>query len=292
MPHVLATTRAWLERRGWWKYIAWLYDFGRREIVLLLVALVVIVVADQFMELADEVSEGETQTFDERAVRFFRRADDPSLPIGPAWLREVGIDLTALGSIVVLALVSGCVAGFLMLQRKRRYALLVTVSLLGGIAINSIMKRGFDRDRPTVVPHLREVMTPSFPSGHAMLSAVVYLTLGVLLMEVARGRLTKLYCVLVAMLLTFLVGASRVYLGVHYPTDVLGGWATGLVWALLCWSVAHLLGRYGKLREKRPPPDEAERDAQPLQPGDDAGGGADAASVISSPYDVEMRSPG
>jgi len=100
-----------------------------------------------------------------------------------------------------------------------------------------------------VVPHLREVSTPSFPSGHAMLSAIVYLTLGIFLMQIVRGRVTKLYCLLWALFLTFLVGISRIYLGVHYPTDVLAGWMAGLVWASICWVVAHYL-RHRVARQK------------------------------------------
>jgi len=109
------------------------------------------------------------------------------------------------------------------------------------------LKHIMERERPTIVPHLREVTTPSFPSGHAMLSAIVYLTLGILLMQIVQGRLTKLYCLLCAMFLTFLVGISRIYLGVHHPTDVLAGWIGGLVWALGCWIIARYIRRCGLL---------------------------------------------
>src|SRR5204862_596450 len=107
------------------------------------------------------------------------------------------------------------------------------------------------RERPIVVPHLREVSTPSFPSGHAMISAVVYLTLGMMLMQTVRGRWTKLYCLICALMMTFLVGVSRIYLGVHYPTDVLAGWMLGLSWALLCWMVERSLERQVGLKRER-----------------------------------------
>ena len=102
------------------------------------------------------------------------------------------------------------------------------------------------------MPHLRDVMSSSFPSGHALTSAAVYLTLGTLLMRLAEGRLAKVYCIFVAMLATLLVGASRVYLGVHYPTDVLAGWLIGLSWALVCWMIERALERRtGLKREQR-----------------------------------------
>jgi undecaprenyl-diphosphatase len=110
------------------------------------------------------------------------------------------------------------------------------------------MKALFLRPRPTVVPQLRPVTETSFPSGHAMQSAIVFLTLGALLMRIADGRVTKLYCFVMAMLLTFLVGVSRVYLGVHYPTDVLGGWIIGMLWASICWLAAQ---HYEVGRQKR-----------------------------------------
>jgi undecaprenyl-diphosphatase len=130
------------------------------------------------------------------------------------------------------------VAGFLVLQTRYRTAIVVATTAGGGELLNAVMKHAFNRPRPTIVPHLRVVYTTSFPSGHAMESAIVYLTLGAILMRAADSRLTKIYILAVAMLLTMLVGISRVYLGVHYPTDVLGGWIVGFIWASLCWLVA------------------------------------------------------
>ena len=237
--------------------LSWLKRMGWGEAILLLAALLLVVVAHAFLELADDVGEGDTQEFDEWALRSLRRADDPALPIGPPWLREVGVDFTALGSIAVLLVMTAAVVGFLLLQRKRRMALLVTVAVAGGMLLNTGLKQVFARDRPSVVPHLREVTTPSFPSGHAAASAVVYLTLGALLAGYVKGRYTRAYVLAVAMALTALVGASRVYLGVHYPTDVLAGWSVGLMWALLCWTAERVLQRVGALREAR-----ASRDAE------------------------------
>ena len=132
------------------------------------------------------------------------------------------------------------------------------VSLLataGGWVLNDVLKLAFARPRPDVVPHLREVMSPSFPSGHALTSAAVFLTLGALLMRVADNRVTKFYCMAIAMIATLLVGATRVYLGVHYPTDVLAGWLIGISWALVCWLLERALDRRAGLKRER---DEAE----------------------------------
>jgi len=138
-----------------------------------------------------------------------------------------------------------------LLQGMARTALFVLAASAGGWALNALLKELFQRARPEVVPHLRDVMSLSFPSGHAMISASVYLTLGALLMRVAERRATKIYCMAMAMLVTVLVGSSRVYLGVHYPTDVLAGWLVGLSWALLCWMVERVLERRTGLTRER-----------------------------------------
>ena len=188
-----------------------------------------------FIELADAVKQGQTQTVDEWVLRSLRRADDPSVPVGPPWLLEVGLDVTALGSVIVLLLMLIAVIGFMCLHRQFGMALATALTILAGSFVAFLLKYDMNRDRPTVVPHLREVTTSSFPSGHAMLSAIVYLTLGILLAQVVKGRAAKLYFLFWAMLLTFLIGVSRIYLGVHYPTDVLAGWMGGIAWALGCW---------------------------------------------------------
>jgi undecaprenyl-diphosphatase len=138
-----------------------------------------------------------------------------------------------------------------------RNGLFVVLASVGALVVQAVLKQFFQRARPDVVPHLREVMTMSFPSGHALTSAVVYLTLGALSMRIAERRLTKFYCMAMAMLITALVGASRVYLGVHYPTDVIAGWLIGLSWALLCWMLERTLERRAGWKRER-----AEAEAQ------------------------------
>jgi undecaprenyl-diphosphatase len=184
-------------------------------------------------------------------VRALRRADDPATPIGPWWVRAGALDITALGGPTVLGLVVIAVTGYLLIHGLYRTGAFVFVASSGGWFLNWALKRAFERPRPDVVPHLREVLSSSFPSGHALTSAVVYLTLGTLLMRLAQGRLAKVYCIAVAMLATLLVGSSRVFLGVHYPTDVLAGWLIGMTWALLCWMAERALERRAGLKREQ-----------------------------------------
>ncbi|WP_428030891.1 phosphatase PAP2 family protein [Ancylobacter sp.] len=197
--------------------------------------------------IADEVTEGETHAFDEAILLAFRVAGDPADPIGPPWLEIVMRDVTSLGSTTVLTLLTLIVAGFLAMDGKRAAALFVLIATAGGGLLSYALKLGFDRPRPDLVAHLVDVSTLSFPSGHAMGSAVTFLTLGVLLVRTVRKPLLKAYVLAVAVGLTLMVGFSRIYLGVHWPTDVLAGWCAGSAWALLCWIVVLLLQRRGKV---------------------------------------------
>jgi undecaprenyl-diphosphatase len=206
--------------------------------------LLLLLLGGGFLTLVEEVREQSTQSFDEQVLRALRRADNPGEPLGPRWLSEAARDVTALGSLTVLALVVISVCGFLVFVRRWRTLALVLGATLGGAGVNSLLKNLVARPRPSVVPHLTWVLSESFPSGHAMLSAIVYLTLGALLSELVQARWLKAYLLTVALGLTLLIGLTRVYLGVHYPTDVLGGWIAGLGWAL----VAALVGRVARRR--------------------------------------------
>ncbi|WNG33111.1 phosphatase PAP2 family protein [Archangium minus] len=216
---------------------------GGDGIGLLATLLALLALGLGFIELSDEVHERETQHFDERVLLALRQPGNPEEPLGPLWLAEAARDVTALGSVSVLTLVVGAVGGFLILVRRWRTLALVVGSTLGGAVVNALLKSLFSRPRPTVVPHLTSVLTESFPSGHAMLSAIVYLTLGALLAQLVERRWLQAYLVGVALTLTLLIGLTRVYLGVHYPTDVLGGWMAGLGWALLSAVVARAVRR-------------------------------------------------
>jgi undecaprenyl-diphosphatase len=215
----------------------------RDELKVLLIGLGLCAVLFLFIRLAGEVMEGDTQAFDVRIVRSLRSDVDPSRPKGPPWMEGVLSDLTALGSPVVLGLIVLVIAGYLLLQQRYLTAAMVVATAISGEVIDEVLKLLFERPRPSVVPHLRAVVTASFPSGHAMLSAIIYLTLGALLMRVVEGRFTKIYCMGIAMFLTLIVGASRVFLGVHYPSDVLGGWMLGFLWAAITFLVTRRFER-------------------------------------------------
>lgn len=160
-------------------------------------------------------------------------------------------DITALGSYAFIIILVGACLGYLLLLRKYSLALTVTAAVLGGMLISNLLKYGFDRPRPDI-QHAARVFTTSFPSGHATLSAVTFLTLGALLTRVNADRRAKLYFLSVAVFLTIIVGLSRVYLGVHYPSDVLAGWCVGSAWAVLCWTAAFWLQRRRLVEGPRP----------------------------------------
>ncbi len=200
-----------------------------------------------FANLADEMMEGETRAFDTAVLLALRDPADPADPLGPVWLEEMGRDVTALGGLGVLAGITLVAAGYLWLSGRRRAMWLMIAAVAGAQVFSTLFKLGFDRPRPDLVPHGAITYTSSFPSGHAMMAAATYLTLAVMLARAQQRRRLKAYILTVAVIVTLAVGVSRVYLGVHWPTDVLAGWAAGAGWALLCWIVADWLERRGAL---------------------------------------------
>lgn len=208
---------------------------------MLFAVLLVVAGTWAFVELLDEVKEGETQDVDELAVRTLTGFHGERYK----YLEEIGRDITALGGIAPLCLMTAFVVGYLLIVRKYSAMWLVLVATVGGLVISTALKYLIDRPRPQLGEHLSHVYTQSFPSGHSMMSAVVYLTLGALLARLFRQRVVKFYFIGAALMVTFLVGISRVYMGVHWPTDVLAGWTAGLVWAILCWLAARWLQSRG-----------------------------------------------
>jgi undecaprenyl-diphosphatase len=196
-----------------------------------------------FIEIADEVLEGEAIPFDETLLLALRTAADPAVPRGPVWLQEAVRDITALGGYTILTVVTVATAAYLWMARQGRVAFFVLAAATGALLWVVLFKFGFDRPRPELVPHIMAAETPSFPSGHSAAAAAVYLTLGALLARFQTRRRLRLFFVGLAVAITVLVGFSRVYLGVHWPSDVVAGWTLGGGWAVACWLAASWLRR-------------------------------------------------
>lgn len=197
-----------------------------------------------FLELADEVREGATADFDRSILMALREPGDLGKPVGPDELQRVVRDITALGSAAILSLLTLLAAGWLAIRRRWRLVGLLLVSVVGATLVSVTLKTFFDRERPELAFRLMPTSDMSFPSGHSTLSAATFLSIGLLLSAASSLRREKIYVMAWAVVPTVLVGLSRLYLGVHFPTDVLAGWCIGTGWALAC----SLVARYLQLR--------------------------------------------
>ena len=211
---------------------------ARREIGPIALVLVIGACLLAFRHIAEEVGEGDTRAFDRSILYALRTPGDPSRPIGPDWLNVAATDLTSLGSITVLGIIVILVCGLFLSFRRWREASALLLASGGGLVITTLLKDWFQRDRPPAILHAVRAINASFPSGHAALSATVFLTLGALIAHFAERRRVRVYALAAAVILSVVVGCSRVYLGVHWPTDVLAGWCRGAAWALLWWGAA------------------------------------------------------
>jgi undecaprenyl-diphosphatase len=201
-----------------------------------------------FILIANAVSEGETNHFDLMILKSLRVQGNLHQPIGPEWVDLAMHDITSLGGGTVIVIITVIVVGFLLLQKNYSAMWLILIATIGGALVGLGLKELMGRERPPAIFHLVYVNTLSFPSGHSMISAVVYLTQAFLLSRIQKKKSIRVYIITVALILTFLIGISRIYLGVHYPTDVLAGWSIGFTWALLCWFVVwYLQERKGKM---------------------------------------------
>ena len=219
--------------------------FDRIEFPVLLAGAVVAGGLWGFLELTEVARDTVPHSLDTQILLAFREAGQPDNPIGSPRVEGMVRDFTALGSSAVLTLIAAAVAVYLFLVRRAATALYVLAVIGGGQVLGSLLKLGVDRPRPELVSHLAAETSLSFPSGHAMLSAVTYLTLALLAGRFVRSRAVRLYLLALGILVTFLVGASRLYLGVHWPSDVLAGWCAGFAWAMLCWLAARFTARRG-----------------------------------------------
>jgi len=225
-----------------------------REIGPVVAILIVAIGLWIFLGVADEMGEGDTMAFDHAIMYGLRSAGSPHNPIGPDWLEIAAADITSFGSVTGLTVIVALIAGYFAAFRRYREALILIAAPISGSMLSNWLKLYFNRDRPPLELHAVTVINPSFPSGHAMLSAVVYLTLAVLIARFSDRRRVKIYSLAMGVTMTLVVGMSRVYLGVHWPTDVLAGWSLGAAWALAWWLAAWALERFSPLTLRSPPP--------------------------------------
>jgi undecaprenyl-diphosphatase len=206
-----------------------------------------------FYSLSRAVVRGATGDIDREILLAMRVPGNLSDPVGPRWVEELGRDFTSLGGVAIIVLLTFSVTAFFWLSAMRRAAMYVALASVGAMLLGAGLKQVFDRPRPDLVPHGAVVYSFSFPSGHSTMAAAVYLTLGMVASRFVSRRRLKLLFIAVAMFITAAVGVSRVYLGVHWPSDVLAGWAIGFSWALVCWCVAVWLQDRGVIEPEADP---------------------------------------
>lgn len=222
---------------------------ARTELAALTALFVAAVGVLVFAEVADDMTEADGQAFDHHVLALLRPyADDPGRPWGPWWLKEAAADLTSLGGISVLGLFALIAILFLVIQRKWLSAVLLPLGLAGGVALSEGLKAVFERERPPAAVQAVETINASFPSGHALLSTVFYLTVAVMLTRAFPKRRLKALVLGVGVLVAVLVGVTRVYLGAHWASDVIAGWAVGAAWAMVLWLVAYGVDRFQRRR--------------------------------------------
>lgn len=197
-----------------------------------------------FFTVAEGVSVGEDQRVDWAILHWLRPfADDPDRPVGPWWLHEAAVDITSLGGISVLLVFALTAIGFLLMHGKKLSAALTLVGLAGGVALSEGLKVIYDRPRPPAEYQLVDTLNASFPSGHALLATVFYLSVGVMITRAFPRARVKAYALFCAVVMVLLIGLTRIYLGAHWASDVVAGWGIGAFWAMLLWLFAYAAER-------------------------------------------------
>ena len=223
---------------------------ARTEIAAVTALFIVALGVLTFLELARDVAGTDGQAFDQAVLGWMQPvAGDPR---GPWWLKEAAADLTSLGGISVLTLFAVVAIAFLLIQHKRLSALLLVLGLAGGVGLSEGLKALFERARPPAAFQAVETLNASFPSGHALLATVFYLTLGVMLTRAFPRAHLKAFVLGSAMTVALLIGLTRVYLGAHWASDVFAGWCAGAAWAMALWLVAYAVGRRQAVSDKGP----------------------------------------
>lgn len=197
----------------------------------------IIMLVHSFFEIAEEVDEGDTHKIDTSIIMLMRDGNDPANSWGPLWLQETMRDISGLGGIVILTLMTIGAVLYLFMKGKKGQALYLLLTVSIGTLFANLLKFSYARPRPDLVPHGSYVFTDSFPSGHSMMSAVVYLSIGMLLARAHETTAMKMYFIGTAVFLALIIGISRIYLGVHWPSDVLAGWVAGAICAMIFWLI-------------------------------------------------------
>ena len=201
-------------------------------------ALIAVIVLSLVFVTVDGLGVFGAERLETLLIRSMRSFGNPDRMIGPPIVEESMRDFTALGGYAVLIMVSVCFSIFALVELSRESFRFFVVTVFGGFFLNVLLKSLVQRDRPAIVPHLSLVEgSTSFPSAHAMMSVVVFVTIGLVLSTRTRDRhLQRLFSIF-PVWLSFVIGVSRVCMGVHYPTDILGGWALGLLWTWAAFRV-------------------------------------------------------
>jgi undecaprenyl-diphosphatase len=206
-----------------------------------------------FLEIGGEMSEGETKALDEHLLLMLRNPGDPGDPIGPRWLEESMRDVTAVGGFTFLTLTTIVGVVSLLFHRKRFHAAIFLATVLAAQISSEVLKDIYERPRPALTPHGSYVYSASFPSGHSTMSAATFFILAAVIADLERTLPAKIFVFVLAAVIVVAVGFSRVYLGVHWPSDVLAGWSLGSMWALLAFSILRSF-RPARAESARPGP--------------------------------------
>lgn len=184
------------------------------------------------LAVASLLADGGSLGFDRSLMLALRTPGAPDDPLGPRWFEDVMRDMTALGGIGVVIGASLMFAGYLALERRLVDIAVLATSIVGAQLVSGVIKHLVQRPRPDLVSHEAAIYSASFPSGHTLMATVVYITFALLLAADFADRRVREYLLASAWLVAFAVGASRIYLGVHWPSDVLAGWSLGALWML------------------------------------------------------------
>ena len=209
-----------------------------------------------FGEFAEVVVAGKTQAFDEAVLRWLGAHRTPLLD-------SAMLEITALGTGVVVMMIVSISALFLALTQHKYSALLLLVATFGGVVLNQVLKLFFDRPRPEVIVWGTHAASSSFPSGHAMSATIVYSTVAYLASRLHEHAWQRWLTLSIAGIVIILISVSRLYLGVHYPSDVLAGGIIGLGWAAFCMATLEAIQKFSKRsmpeirKDEAPPPEEA-----------------------------------